>query len=404
MTFSERPPMSEEPPPAELREPRPWRLLLVGVCVVAVAGAIVVTGVSTRARSEREVASRTREQAVPTVAIVSPKRGSEGREIILPGDIQAFSSAPIYARASGYVRAWHKDIGDQVRKGEVLAEIDTPDLDQQYAQAKADVANATATAILAKATADRYHTLVGSGIVSRQADEEKASDQHAKQAALDAARANLARLEALTTFKNLVAPFDGIVTSRSVDVGTLINAGGTAGAALYQVADIRKVRIYVRVPQALVGDLKPGSAAQLRLPQFPGQSFDATLAATSNSIAQESRTALVQLQADNPNGVLWPGNYTEVHFKLPPNPDALRVPATAMMFGEKGVRIAVLEPGNKVAFRPVQLGADIGADVEIRAGVAATDKVIDSPLETLAAGDTVRVAGGEPPRAKAAAD
>ena len=375
----------------ELKEPRPLRLLLLGTCVAIVAGVVVMTGMSTRARSEREVASRTREQAVPTVAIVAAKRGSEGREIILPGDIQAFSTAPIYARASGYVKAWRKDIGDKVKKGEVLAEIDTPDLDQQFAQAKADVANATATSVLAKATADRYHALVGSGVVSRQADEEKASDQHAKQAALDASNANLARLQALMVFKNLVAPFDGIVTSRSVDVGTLINAGGTTGAALYQVSDVHKVRIYVRVPQAMVGDMRPGVQAQLHLPQFPGESYDATLVATSNAIAQESRTALVQLQAENPKGALWPGNYTEVHFKLPPNPDALRLPATAMMFGERGIRVAVLDANDKVAFRPVQLGADIGSDVEIRSGITAGDRVIDSPLETLAEGDTVRV-------------
>ena len=193
--------MSDEEPQVELKEPRPLRLLLVGCCVALVASVIVVTGVSTRARSEREVASRTQAQAIPTVALVTPKRGSEGREIILPGDIQAFSSAPIYARASGYVSAWYKDIGDKVKKGDVLAEIDSPDLDQQFAQAKADVANTTATSMLAKATADRFHTLVGSGVVSKQADEEKASDQHAKQAALDASKANLSRLQALMTFK-----------------------------------------------------------------------------------------------------------------------------------------------------------------------------------------------------------
>ena len=193
------------------------------------------------------------------------------------------------------------------------------------------------------------------------------------------------------------------MTARSVDVGALISGGGTTGAALYQIADMRKVRIYVRVPQAMTGDLKPGVQAQLRLPQFPGEAFDAMLVATSNAISQESRTALVQLQADNPKDLLWPGNYTEVHFKLSPNPEALRVPATAMMFGEKGVRVAVLDAKDKVAFRAVQLGADIGADVEIRSGIGAEDRVIDSPLETLAEGDAVRIANTEAAPANTAA-
>ena len=385
--------MSAEMSPTEIKEPKPWRLGVFTLVLAGLAAFVVVTGIATRAQSARDVEARTRAQAVPTVAIITPKRGGSAREVILPGDIQAFSSAPIYARASGYVAGWHKDIGDRVKKGDVLAEIDTPDLDQQYAQAKADVANATATATLAKSTAERYRTLVGSGVVSRQADEEKTSDGRAKQAGLDAVKANLARLEALMAFKTLVAPFDGIVTSRAVDIGTLINAGGTTGAALFQVADMRKVRIYVRVPQAFVRDLSPGLDAQLRLPQFPGESFAAKLVASSNAIAQESRTALVQLQADNPKDVLWPGNYTEVHFKLPADPDALRIPATALLFGEAGVRVAVLDEKDAVAFRPVQLGADIGTDVEIKTGITAADRVIDSPVETLVAGDVVRVVG-----------
>lgn len=382
---------SEGLPPDGIREPRPRRLLIGGVCVLVAAGIVVASGIRGRARTEGEVARRTAEQAVPTVEVTTPRRGAEAQDLVLPGNIEAFSTAPIYARASGYVKAWYKDIGDKVGRGEKLADIDTPDLDQQYAQAKADLASAQANATLATATAKRYHELVGQSIVSKQTDEEKTGDAAAKQAMLESSKANLARLESLVAFKSLTAPFDGIVTARSLDVGTLITGGGTTGQALYQVADLHRMRIYVRVPQAFVGDLKPGTKATLRLPQYPGRSFDASLVGTSNAIATESRTALVQLQADNPEGKLWPGTYTEVHFQIGADPDAIRVPATALMFGEKGIRLATLDGDNKVSLKPVKIGRDIGSDVEILAGIGATDRVIDSPVETFSSGDQVRV-------------
>ena len=387
---------SEGVSPEQVREPRARYLWLVAICFLAGAAALVFGGVRTRARTDQEVARRTVEQAMPSVALIAPKRGADAQQLVLPGDIQAFSSAPIYARASGYVTAWYKDIGDTVKRGEKLADIDTPDLDQQYAQVKADVANALANATLAAATAKRYHELVGQSIVSKQTDEEKTGDAVAKQATLEAARANLARLEALVAFKSLSAPFDGVVTTRSIDIGALINGGGTTGTALYQIADLHRVRIYVRVPQAYTAELKPGTKASLRMPQYPGRSFQATLVGSSNAISQESRTALVQLQADNPDGKLWPGTYTEVHFQLQANPDAIRVPATALMFGEHGIRVATVDR-DAVVLKPVQIGRDIGSDVEILAGLAGSDRVIDSPLETLTTGDRVRVVKSEAP-------
>ncbi len=206
---------------------------------------------------------------------------------MLPGDIEAFDTAPIYARASGYVSAWYKDIGAKVKKGEKLADIETPELDQQYAQAKADLANAVANSKLAAVTAERYHTLVKESYVSKQQDDQGTADAAAKAAAVESAQANLARIESLVGFKSLVAPFDGVVTQRAIDIGQLMNAGGTAGNALFQVADLHRVRIYVRVPQAYIDFLKPGVTASLRMPQYPGQDFAATLVATSNAIAQE---------------------------------------------------------------------------------------------------------------------
>lgn len=387
----------EDISPGQIREPRPRRLLYVGLCVLVVAIAVVANGVIGRAKTEHEVAQRTIEQALPSVELINPRRGADAHELILPGDIQAFAAAPIYARASGYVRAWYKDIGDRVKKGEKLADIDTPDLDQQLAQARADLANAQANATVATTTANRYRELAGRAIVSKQTDEEKSGEAASKRALLESARANLARLEALVAFKSLVAPFDGIVTTRSIDIGALINAGGTTGSALYQVADIHIVRVYVRVPQAFVADLKVGMKAILRVPQYPGRDFGATLVAISGAITQESRTALVQLQAENPEGKLWPGTYTEVHFQLPPNPDAIRVPATALMFGEKGVRVATVDSNDAVVLKPVQLGLDIGSDVEILSGLSGSDQVINSPLETLNTSDKVRVVKREAP-------
>lgn len=382
---------SEGLSPDEIREPKPKRLAFVGICVLVAAGAVVVSGVRGRARIDQEVAHRTREQAVPTVEVIAPKRGAEAQALVLPGNIEALSNAPIYARASGYVASWHKDIGDKVKRGDVLARIDTPELDQQYAQVKADVANAVAAATLSAATAKRYRELADRNIASRQRDDEAQADAKAKQAMLEAARANLARLEALVAFKTITAPFDGIVTTRAIDVGALINGGGTTGTALYHVADIKRVRIYVRVPQAYVGDLARGTKASLRLPQYPGRDFAATMVGSSNAIAQESRTALVQLQADNAEGKLWPGTYTEVRFELPADQNALSVPTTALVFGEKGLRVATLGSDDRVLMKNVQIGRDIGNDVEVVAGLAPSDRLIDSPLETLNTGDKVRI-------------
>ncbi|WP_454916098.1 efflux RND transporter periplasmic adaptor subunit [Xanthobacter sediminis] len=389
---------SGELKPDEVREPKARALLIAGLVMVGVAAVLVFSGIRSRAKTEQELAGWTREQAMPTVALVNPQRGAVARELLLPGDIQAFSSAPIYARASGYVKAFYKDIGDQVKKGEVLADIDTPELDQQYAQARFDVATSKANFDLADATAKRYHILVGKNVVSQQVDDEKMGDALAKKATLDSATANLARIEALVQFKSLVAPFDGVVTARSLDVGALVNAGGNTGNALFQIADLKRVRVYVRVPQAYVADMTPGTKATLDLIQYPGRHFEATLVSTANAIAQESRTALVQLQADNPDGKLWPGTYAEVHFRLGAKEDALRLPATSLIFGEHGVQVAIVDGDNSVTLKPVQIGHDIGSDVEVLAGLSPTDRVVNGPLETLGTGDKVRIGKpGAPP-------
>ena len=300
---------SEEFSPDKVKEPRPFRLLTVGVLVIIGACFAVFGGLRDRTRADQEVAQRTAEEAIPPVATLRPTRGVKAQVIVLPGNIEAFQLAAIYPRASGYVSAWYKDIGAHVEKGEKLADIDSPDLDQQFAQAKADLANAIANSKLATSTAERYHQLVKTSIVSQQTDDQGQADAAAKAAAVDSSKANLARIQSLVDFKSLIAPFDGVITQRSLDVGTLVNAGGTSGVSLFQVADLHRVRIYVRVPQAYLGALTPGLTATLRMPQYPGRDFAATLVTTSNSIAQDSRTALVELQADNADGKLWPGTY-----------------------------------------------------------------------------------------------
>jgi RND family efflux transporter MFP subunit len=375
----------------QIKEPRPFRLLLVAIIVIAAAGTAAFFGLKWRASTDQNVAARTAEQAIPPVDVILPTRGVTAKDLVLPGDIEAFDSAPIYARATGYVSGWYKDIGAKVKKGDKLADIDTPELDQQYAQVKADLANAIANSKLADVTAERYHALVRDSFVSKQQDDQGTADAAAKAAAVESAKANLKRIESLVDFKTLVAPFDGVVTQRAIDIGQLITAGGTAGNALFQVADLHRVRIYVRVPQAYIGFLTPGVTATLRMPQYPGRDFAAELVTTSNAISHDSRTALVQLQADNAEGKLWPGTFTEVRFHVDANPNALSIPATALLFGERGIQVATVDTNQKVSMKKVQVGQDIGTNVEIRAGLSENDRIIDSPLESLNDGDRVRI-------------
>ena len=375
-------------------KPNKRRLALVGVVIVAAAVAAVVSGISSRAQTDQKLASWANAQAVPTVALVQPTTSRGMQDLALPGTIQAYFTAPIFARVPGYVHSWSQDIGAKVKKGQELAEIDTPDLDQQLAQAKANLTSATATEKLSALTSNRWHALLGTQDVSRQDADEKLTDDQAKQAAVLAAQANVAQLEATESFKHILAPFDGIVTARKVDVGALVNAGSGSGSALFQVSDLHEVRVYVQMPQAYAADLHPGLKASLSLPQYPDKTFDATLVATSNSFAEASRTVSVELQADNADGKLWPGTYTEVTFHIPADPHILRVPSTALVFGAHGMQVATLGADDKVVFKRVKLGRDLGNDAEILSGVTVADRVIDSPPEWLSNGDTVQAAAG----------
>ena len=385
-----------------IKTPSRRRLLPIGLAALALAGVVAINGIIQRHHNTAQVAQWTGQQAIPTVTLANLQPGPAVRKLTLPGTIQAYNRAAIYARVSGYLQSWQADIGAHVKAGQVLAKIDSPDLDQQFAQTKADLATATANAQLAAVTADRFNTLVKSQWVSKQTGDEKTGAAAATKATMDAASANVNRLEAMEDFKKIVAPFDGVVTARKTDIGALINAGN-AGQELFEVSDLSRVRIYVQVPQAFTAELQPGLKATFEMPQYPGQQFDASVVTTSHAMDSNSRSMLVELQADNSDGKLFAGVYCQVHFELPSGANVVRVPATALVLADQGSQVAILGNDGKVVLKPVQLGRDFGDSVEVVAGLSTSDRIIDSPPETLQSGDRVQLAVTTPSAKEAAA-
>jgi membrane fusion protein (multidrug efflux system) len=387
---------------------RPRRILLILCAVGVCAASIAIFGILDRARSKQEVGAWTNEQAIPTVRLVQPEHDHAEEQLILPGTVNAFSTGSLFSRASGYVTEWHNDIGAHVKKGAVLAVISAPDLDQQLAQAKAQLVQLQAAVEQAQANADLGHVtdqrtsrLVAQGWSSEQKGDTDRLTAASRSAALAVAKANVvaqqaavSRLEELARFEQIKAPFDGIVTARTINIGDLLTAGGTSGKALFQVSDIHRMRIYVDVPQAFLGEMKPGIKATLHLPGRE-ETFEAELVSTSNSLAENSRTATIELQADNPDGKLWPGAFTEVDFHIPSDPNTLRIPATALIFGAHGMRVAAVDADSKVTLKPVTLGRNLGDHVEVQSGLSPSDRLIDNPMESTETGDVVRIAGEE---------
>jgi RND family efflux transporter MFP subunit len=365
------------------------RLGLVGIGAVVIAS----IGISSREREEGDLAQLTQQEAIPTVEIVAPERGTSGQHLVLPGEVRAWYSAPIYARVSGYVKMWYKDIGARVKAGDVLAEIDTPDLDQQYEQARDELARVQADSALAELTAKRWEALRVTDSVSQQTADEKVGNFKAMKAQVAAATANVARLAALEGFKKIVAPFNGVVTARKIDVGALVNSTPGNAPDLFGVADVHEMRIYVDVPQAFSAQVHAGMSAQLKLPQFPDQSFAATVTTTSDAISQGSRSLLVELRRDNKDGLLQPGAFVEVDFDLPPDPNALRIPASALIFRRIGPEVATVDSNDKVVLKDVVVGRDLGTEVEIKSGLATDDRLIRSPSDSIATGERVSVEG-----------
>ena len=364
---------------------------------VALGLAVVFMGlvkVSSHGRAESDPAQTTSRSDPPAVEVVFPARGTSAYHLVRPGQVQAWYSAPIYARVSGYVKMWYKDIGAKVKAGDVLAEIDTPDLDQQYEQAKGELAKAKADEALAELTAKRWQAMRATDAVSQQTADEKVGDYNAKKAEVAAAAANVARLQALEGFKKIVAPFDGVVTARKIDVGALVNSTPGNAPDLFDVADVHEMRIYVDVPQAFSAEIHLGMTAELKLPQFPNQLFVAKVATTSDAISQHSRSLLVELRRNNKDGLLQPGAFVEVDFNLPPDPNALRIPASALIFRRTGPEVATVNSDDKVVLKPVVVGRDLGTEVEIKSGLSPQDRLIRSPSDSVADGERVRIAGG----------
>ena len=377
--------------PDILRHEPPRRLKAVGLAALCVAAGIVALGALSRVQADQNLRHWTVAQAIPDVRLASIA-GLNSQNLVLPGAVQAFNDAPIHARVSGYLKRWYVDIGSPVKAGQVLADIDTPDLDQQLNQAKADLATAVANQQLSQITAQRWAGLLAKDAVARQDADNKNGDLAAKTALVASARANVQRLEALEGFKRITAPFDGVVTSRSTDIGALISVGGPTDVPLFTVAAENRLRIYVQVPQNYSGEIKPGMAASFTVPEHPGQVFAANVAASADAITTQSGTLLVQLQIDNTGRALKPGDYAQVHFALPPDDGAIRAPASALMFRDAGMSVAVVGRDGRVAIKPVTIGRDLGSTVEIAYGLTAADRVIDNPPDSLRPGDLVRVA------------
>ncbi len=374
--------------------PRPkinrGKVALMVVVPLAAIVLVIYSGIHSRAAAESRLKQRTEDAAIPTVSVVFPQRAAPTQEIVLPGNTQAFSDAPIYARTNGYLKLWHFDIGAHVKKGQLLAEIETPEIDQQLQQAQAELDSAQANLGIAKITAARWQDLVSTGSVSQQETDQAVSNLSAVKAAVESSAANMRRLEQLQSFEKIYAPFDGIITARNTDIGALIDAGANAQPKeLFHITAIRTLRVYVSVPEVYSRAARPGAPATLTLDEFPGQTFHGTLVRNANSIDVASRTLLVEVDVDNPTGQLLPGAYVFVHLKLPDETRSVTIPSNALIFRKEGLQVGLVRNG-KAELVPVKIGRDYGNAVEIVSGLQPTDAVIVDPSDSLVAGLPVR--------------
>jgi membrane fusion protein, multidrug efflux system len=369
------------------------KLSIFGLVTGIVAVLVVVTGIRAREDSDTKLKEWTDNQAIPTVAVILPDGKVLNATLDLPGRLEAYYRAPIFARVSGYLKSWSADIGAKVKAGQVIAEIEAPDLDQQLLQARADLASAEASAKLSEATLNRRKTLIASNFVSMQEIDERTADLSNKNGTVKADQANVERLEALAGYKKITVPFDGIVTSRDTDVGALINAGGNSGPAMFVVSDIRKLRVYVNVPQSYVPAIKIGAKAIITVPDYPNRTFPATVEASSQSVDVGSGTTRMQLGFDNSSGELMPGAYANVRMSLVRDGLPLHIPASALIFNQNGLRVATVGPDDKVQFKTVTIARDLGRDIELASGISPDDRIIVAPPDGIADGDQVHVVG-----------
>jgi RND family efflux transporter MFP subunit len=390
---------TERPAPVPSKPLSPW--LFVGLAAGAfVLGVVIFWGIHDRAQAENALGARTEQAAIPTVTVVQPNSGGLPLEIVLPGNTQAFNDTPIYARTNGYLKRWYVDIGAQVKQGQLLAEIETPEIDQQLEQARADLKNSQANEQLAQITAARWQNLLKTNSVSKQETDQAISDLSARQASVDSMTANVHRLEQLQSFEKVYAPFAGVITARNTDIGALINAGaGGVPQELFHMAAVSKLRVYVAVPEVDAQAAQTGAKATLALDEFPGQVFQGTIVRNSDSIDNASRTLNVEVDVDNPQGRIKTGSYVFVHLKLPQSvrdsAKSLTIPANTLLFRSEGLRVGVVRNG-RAELVPITIGRDFGATVEVVAGLRPTDQVIVNPSDSLTDGSQVHAAAAQP--------
>jgi RND family efflux transporter MFP subunit len=365
-----------------------WLILFAAISVLGLVFGAVLPRIQARANLRKE----TDEMAVPAVAVVKPKRSAPAQELVLPANVQAFVDSPIYARTNGYLRRWFADIGAHVKAGQLLAEIETPEVDQQLLQARADLGTAQANLRLSQITAERYTGLLKTDSVSKQDADNAEGDYAAKKAALEAAQANVKRLEELQAFEKIYAPFNGVITARNTDIGALIDSGSSGGTRteLFHIAQPDKLRVYVNVPEAYSQSAKPGLKAALTVPEYPGQKFEGTLVRTADAIDQATRTLLVEIDVNNPIGTLLSGAYAEVHFNLPAVSASYILPVNTLLFRSEGLRVAAVDNGH-AELKPITIGHDFGSEVEVVAGLNGNESIVVNPPDSLVSGQAVRV-------------
>jgi RND family efflux transporter MFP subunit len=374
----------------------PRKFVLVGGGFALLAVAVVAYGLGTRQAQNARLQDATEAQAAPVVAVVTPTSASNNSGLDLPGRLEAYIQAPIYARVPGYLKSWKHDIGAKVKAGEVLAEIDTPDLDQQLAQGRADLNVAQANAKLAQIGAERWQSLASTDAVAKQDVDQRTFTWNANIAQVKAAQANVDRLVAMEGFKRLSAPFDGIVTARATDIGALINVGAAGGAQLFVVSETGKLRVFVNVPQNYVPSVPPGTKATISVPEHPGKTYSGTVEASSQAVNPSTGTTLMQLIVDNAAGEMMPGDYAGIHLQMAAAAHVLSVPASALIFDAKGLSVATVEAGNRVLMKPVSIARDLGTVVELASGISPGDRVIQNPPDGIGNGVLVRLAGTAP--------
>lgn len=368
---------------------RRWVVVFAAAAVIA----IIIGGIIPRKRAEANLARETEEMAIPSVTTIRPRRSAPLNEVVLPANVQAYIDSPIYARTNGYLKQWFVDIGARVKQGQLLAEIETPEIDQQLRQARADLQTAEANLALAKITRDRYAGLLKTDSVSKQEADNAEGAYAAQNATVHASEANVKRLEELQSFEKIYAPFAGIITFRNTDIGHLIDSGSSGGTRteLFHIAQPDKLRVYVNVPELYAPAAKAGLEADLMLSEYPGRRFPGTLVRTSDAIDQTTRTLLVEIRVNNPTGTLFSGAYAEVHLKLPNAGSSFILPVDTLIFRSQGLQVAAISDGHHAELKPITIGHDYGTEVEVVSGLTGNESIIINPPDSIVSGQQVRV-------------